>query len=335
MRHTGKILLLLALAAGAAGYFFLSNRPLEVRTVEVRRGRAAEIVYASGVVEPVQWAKVSSVLRERIVEVCNCEGQTVAPEDQLAKLDTSEPLAALRELEAKAAFARQELRRIVELYGTGTTTRQVYDKAAADVQAAEAAVASQQARLADYTIRSPIAGVVLRRDAEVGEIAEPGAILFWVGQPTPLQIVAEINEEDIPKVASGQRALLRADAFPQKALEATVSRITPKGDPVLKTYRVYLALPADTPLLIGMSVDVNVVIRTVDDTLIVPTTALVDSAVFRVADNNRAERVGVRTGIMSATAAQIVEGLAEGDRVIAPVPEGLADGARVSAARQD
>ena len=136
MRHTGKILLLLALAAGAAGYFFLSNRPLEVRTVEVRRGRAAEIVYASGVVEPVQWAKVSSVLRERIVEVCNCEGQTVAPEDQLAKLDTSEPLAALRELEAKAAFARQELRRIVELYGTGTTTRQVYDKAAADVQAA-------------------------------------------------------------------------------------------------------------------------------------------------------------------------------------------------------
>ena len=333
MRHIGKILLALIVVGGAAAYVLLSARPASVTVAEVRRGKAAEIVYASGVVEPVQWAKISSVARERIVSVCSCEGDPVAAGEELAKLDTSEPLAALRELEAKAAFASQEFERIAKLFSSGTTTRQIYDRASADLQAAEAAVASQQARLANYTISSPIAGTVLRRDAEVGEIAEPGTILFWVGQPKPLQIVAEINEEDIPRVELGQRVLLRADAFAEHALEAQVHRITPKGDPVLKTYRVYLSLPDDTPLLIGMSVDVNIVVRSVDNALTVPATAILDGAVFRLTNENTVERVAVTTGIASATSVQVTEGLAEGDRVVSPVPEGLSDGARVKPAR--
>ena len=329
MRHIGKILLALAVIGSVAGYILLSAKPVRVSVTEVSRGKAAEIVYASGVVEPVQWAKISSVVRERIVSVCACEGDPVEAEEELAKLDTSEPLDALRELEAKAAFASQEFERIAALYSSGTTTRQVYEKASADLQAAEAAVASQQARLANYTISSPIAGTVLRRDAEVGEIAEPGTILFWIGQPKPLQIVAEINEEDIPRVEVGQRVLLRADAFANKALEAEVHRITPKGDPVLKTYRVYLSLADDTPLLIGMSADVNIVVRSVEDALIVPATAIVDGVVFRLTDDQRVERIEVKTGISSATSVQITEGLSQGDRVVSPVPDGLTDGARV------
>lgn len=329
MRHIGKIGLALFAALAAAVFFYISTRPLDVSVAEARRGSAAEIVYASGVVEPVQWAKVSSVMRERIVTVCQCEGDRVRRGDELASLDTSEPVSRLRELEATAAFARQELRRVVELFNTGTTTRQIYDRAASQVQAAEAAVASQRARLAAYTIRAPMAGIVLRRDAEVGEIAEPGAILFWVGQPTPLQVVAEINEEDIPRVTIGQRVLLRADAFAERSLDASVARITPKGDPVLKTYRVYLELPDDTPLRIGMSTDVNVIVRAVEDTLVIPATALVEDHVFRVA-NGIAEQVAVTTGIASATAVEITAGLAAGDRVVAPAPDGLADGQKVA-----
>ena len=333
MRHIGKILLALIVIGGVAGYVMLSAKPVQVDITEVRRGKAAEIIYASGVVEPVQWAKISSVARERIVSVCACEGDPVDAEEELARLDTSEPLAALRELEAKASFARQEFERISELFSSGTTTRQVYEKASADLQATEAAVASQQARLANYTITSPIAGTVLRRDAEVGEIAEPGTILFWVGQPKPLQIIAEINEEDIPRVEVGQRVLLRADAFADHAMEAQVNRITPKGDPVLKTYRVYLSLPEDTPLLIGMSVDVNIVVQSIDGALIAPATAIVDGAVFRLKDDQTVERVEVKTGITSATSVQITEGLSEGDKIVSPVPDGLTDGARVKPAK--
>ena len=66
--------------------------------------------------------------------------------------------------------------------------------------------------------------------------------------PKPLHVVAEVNEEDIPRVALGQKVLLRTDAFPGQRLEGKVSEITPMGDPVAKTYRIRVALPDDTPL---------------------------------------------------------------------------------------
>jgi RND family efflux transporter MFP subunit len=179
-------------------------------------------------------------------------------------------------------------------------------------------------------LRSPSDGVVLRQDGEVGEIAEPGSVLFWVGQPRPLLIVADVNEEDVPRVAVGQRTLVSADAFPGRALEASVASITPKGDPVSKTYRVRFDLPDDTPLMIGMTVEVNIVVHVSEDTLLVPVTAVADGAVWLVEDGV-ARRREVKTGITGTAAVEVTGGLAEGAQVIVPAPEDLRDGARVTA----
>ena len=67
--------------------------------------------------------------------------------------------------------------------------------------------------------------------------------------------------------------LLRADAFPDRVLEGGLTSITPKGDPVQKTYRVRIELPDDAPLLIGMTVEANIVVREVADAVLVPTGA--------------------------------------------------------------
>ena len=75
--------------------------------------------------------------------------------------------------------------------------------------------------------------------------------------------------------------------------------------------------------------NVNIVVRSVEDALIVPATAIVDGVVFRLTDDQRVERIEVKTGISSATSVQITEGLSQGDRVVSPVPDGLTDGARV------
>ena len=86
-----------------------------------------------------------------------------------------------------------------------------------------------------------------------------GRVLPMAGEP--LQIVAEVNEEDIPRVTIGQTVLLRSDAFTGTALKGTLHEITPAGDPVAKTFRIRIALPDDTPLKVGMSVEANVVTR--------------------------------------------------------------------------
>jgi RND family efflux transporter MFP subunit len=213
------------------------------------------------------------------------------------------------------------------------TAMQDVERARSEAVQTDASVAAQKARIANLALVAPDDGVVLRDDAEVGEIAEPATALFWVGQPKPLIVTAEVNEEDILKVEAGQRVLLRSDAFPDQVLEAKVSRITPKGDPVTKTFRVRFELPDDTPVRIGMTVDVNVVVRVAKDALLLSAAAINGDAVMVVTGEGpmeqRAERKVVSVGIRAVNEVEILSGLSEAERVISPFPETLEDDDRV------
>ncbi len=328
MKLFRSLVVIAAVAAAGAAYWSFS-RPATVAVVQARRGDAAEIVYATGVVEPRNWAKVTPLVRERIVERCDCEGRRVAKGEVLARLDSAQAEATLAELKARQKLAAAEHDRLAVLVERNVTSQQVLDRARSEVGQTSALIAGQTARLENYVLRAPMQGTVLRRDGEVGEIAEPGTVLFWIGEAKPLRLVAEVNEEDIPQVRAGQRALIRADAFPRLTLEAAVDSITPKGDPVAKTYRVYLALPDDTPVLIGMTVELNLIVRVAQDALLLPVNAVQSNAVFTV-EGDVARRRELAIGIRGTGEVEILSGLPEGARVVAPYPARLADGARVS-----
>ena len=132
-------------------------------------------------------ARVASLIRDRIVEICDCEGKVVAKGDVLARLDDREVRAQLQELRAREEFAKRELDRQTELIGRGATTTQAYERVSMDLRAIQGLVSVQLEKLAVRAITAPIDGVVLRRDGEVGEIAEAGQILFRIGVLKPLQ----------------------------------------------------------------------------------------------------------------------------------------------------
>ncbi|MER8520118.1 efflux RND transporter periplasmic adaptor subunit [Mesorhizobium sp. M0644] len=322
--------MVLVAATAAFGTWYVLQ-PAKVSVVTPQRGDAAEIVYASGSVEPRTWAKVAPVVRERIVEQCNCEGSRVRQGDVLARLDDSEARAVLGEIEARQSLAQEELRRLTVLAERRAASQQALDRAQSELGQIEALVAGQKARLDTYVLRAPSAGIVLRQDGEVGEIAELGAVLFWVGEPKPLLVVAEVNEEDIPRVEIGQRALLKSDAFPRQNLETVVDSITPKGDPVTKTYRVRFRLPDDTPLRIGMSTDVNIVIRVSKSALLIPSVAIEGNNIF-VVEGGKARRREIRTGIRGTNGVEVRSGIDEKASIVSPYPADLGDGARVSIA---
>ena len=146
--------------------------------------------------------------------------------------------------------------------------------------------------------------------------------------PKPLQVVAEVNEEDIPRVIVGQTALFRTDAFPDRRLQGKVSEITPMGDVAAKTFRVKMLLPDDTPLKPGMSVEANIVTREKPDALLIPADALQGNAVF-VLDGSTARKREVKIGIRGTRKVEVLSGLAEGKRVASPAPTDLKDGERV------
>lgn len=327
MKFSRLLAVFLLLLAAAAAYWRFS-RPQEVATVRPTRGDAAEIVYATGVVEPRTWAKVTPLLRERIVELCNCEGEAVEKGAVLARLDSRQAEATLSELRARQKFTAADYDRISTLVERRVASEQALDRSRSELSQIQALIAGQETRLESYVLRAPMGGVVLRQDGEVGEVAEPGTVLFWVGEPKPLLVEADVNEEDIPRVVVGQRAVLKADAFPSQILDATVDSITPKGDPVAKTYRVRLALPATTPLRIGMTVEVNIIVRVSANALLVPTNALRGTSLF-VAENGVAKRRDVKLGIRGASNTQILSGLNEEERAIVPFPEDLTEGAKV------
>ncbi|HXF53503.1 MAG TPA: efflux RND transporter periplasmic adaptor subunit [Hyphomicrobiaceae bacterium] len=310
--------------------WWVSLRGHEVTVATVTRGTAVEIVYATGAVEPVRWAKVASVIRERIVEHCDCEGKPVRKGDVLARLDEKEVRAQLQELRAREDFAKRELNRVTELMERRVTTTQAYERASTDLQMIQGLISVQMEKLDNYTITAPMDGLVLRRDGEVGEIAEPGQVLFRVGVPRPLHVVAEVNEEDIPRVVVGQKVLLRTDAFLGKRLQGEVSEITPMGDPIAKTYRIKIALPDTTPLLVGMSVEANIVTREKESALLIPADAVQGSTVA-VIDGGRVRLRKVEIGIRGTKAVEVVRGLAEGERVAAPFSPDLKERSAVRA----
>jgi RND family efflux transporter MFP subunit len=314
--------------AAAAAWWLLYVRIPEVSVVSPTRGTAVEIVYATGAVEPVRWSKVTSLVRQRIVDICNCENKAVKRGDVLARLDDKEIRASLHELRAREDFAKREVARTTELIGRGAVTTQAHEKSLTDLRQIQGLISVLDERVGQYTITSPMDGVVLRQDGEVGEIVEAGAILFRVGVPKPLEIEAEVNEEDIPRVAVGQVVLFRTDAFIGRRIEGRVREITPMGNPVTKTYRIRVDLPEDTPLRIGMSVEANIVTREQPDALLIPTDALVGSHVFLL-DGAIARRREVKAGIKGTRIVQILDGLDRADRVISPALPGLRDGARV------
>lgn len=330
-----KLLILAALLiAAGVGFYLLSSRPMAVSTLTPTRGDIAHIVYASGVVEAQTSADVASIVAQRITAHCNCEGETVAAGDLIVELDASEVSARMRELEASVGLLNQQVERATNLLERGVGSREAFDLATSELAGAEAGLAAQREVLSRYRITAPISGQILRLDAEVGEVTNPNEPLFTVGQPRPLEIVAEVNEEDIPLIQVGQQAYLRADAFPDQVLDATLAAITPKGDSVLKTYRVRLGLPEDTPLFIGMSVDVNIVIENREDRVLIPSTALSENDTVFIVDNGTAREVEVELGLRGVVSIEVISGLEDDAMVIAPVPDDLADGASVAASAQ-
>ncbi len=325
-----KIIAVAVIVSAAAGYVFL-GRGVAVGIAVPERGMAVDSVYATGTVEPVTWAQVSSVVPGRLAEVKVHDGDTVREGDMLARLDDREARANLRQLEAREKYWQEELARQRSLETRGVASRASYERTQSEFLQAKEATAAAQQRLEDLVLRAPIGGAVLRQDGEIGEVVDKKQTLFSIGQPRPLRITADVDEEDIVRLAPGQKVLVKADAFPGRPLTGTVTVITFKGDPINKTFRVRVSLPDDTPLLVGMTVEINVIARETAEALLVPAEAIRSGHVFVVVDG-RAKRVPVKIGARGTAKIEIVEGLSSDARVIVAAPADLADGAAVRVA---
>lgn len=334
MRWKWVVLAAVLVAAGTGAAYWRMRGPVPVELVAPTRGPAVDAIYATGTVEPTVMLPIAPRVAGRLVALNTDEGGSVRKGQVLARLDDADLASSVEEYEARARFAQDQLRRTEALVTRGVSAAIELDRARADADAAEAQLRRARAQRDFTTLVAPADGTIIRRDGEIGQFIPAGQAVFYLSCCAPLRVTAEVDEEDIPRVFVGQRAVLRADALPGAQLSGAVAEVTPKGDPVARSYRVRIRLPAPGGLQVGMTVDANLIVAERADALLVPTTSVQDGAVWVVRDG-RLARQPVKVGVAGDARSEILDGLAPDAAIVAQPGEDLAEGRRVRVRRPD
>lgn len=203
--------------------------------------------------------------------------------------------------------------------------------AAATLRQAEATLRAAEARLAYTRIAAPVAGTLIRRDVEPGDVVQPGKVLMLLSPAGETELVIQLDERNLARVRPGQPAVAAADAYPDRPFPAAVGYVNPGVDPQRASVEVRLRVPAPPEFLRqDMTVSVDIAVAERADALILPAEALLDGpAAMRVADGH-AERRPLRTGLQGRRGVEVLDGLREGDLVIpAQAAARLSDGDRI------
>ena len=276
---------------------------------------------------------------------------------QLELRQRPESQAALREARARAQQARREAERMTTLVARGLVAKEQAEQAQeareiAEAQAARAAtvaealapagveekllrerIATATALLARTEVRSLVAGTVLRRLAEPGDVLSAGRGIVEVAVDGPTEIVAQVDERNLDRLALGQSTLVSADAFPERREPGEVSFISPAVDPQTGTVEVRVRVPEPPAYLRkDMTVSIDIEVGRREDALSLPLDALrnprAGAAEVLVVREGRVERLSLRIGLRGLDRMEVLEGLAAGDFVL-PARAAIEPGARV------
>lgn len=308
------LVLLILIVAGGLFWFFNPADGKHVTVVKPKTMPAVQAVYATGTVEAVRMVSISPKVTARLLSLETDEGAQVGQGQLLAQMEDSDVQESVRDLQAKADLAQKDLSRAQKLAKTGALSKEALDQARAAYKSATASLERAKAELGYLQLVAPESGTIIRRDGEIGEMITVGTPVFWMNGGNEIRIETEVDEEDIGLVEIGQRVVISADAFPGRTFEGAVSAITPKGDPVARSYRVRVSLKNDTPLMIGMTAETNIITQTKESALMAPVSAISNGHILKIS-HGKAENTAVETGIKTPDAVEILEGLGEGDTI--------------------
>jgi HlyD family secretion protein len=286
----------------------------------------------------------------RISAVLVEAGDHVRAGQVLARLDTSviapqvaSLRATLEQNRAEAALAEADYHRAAAIAGSvGALSKEEVDKrrsqvatSAARVKVAEAQLAEAAARLGRSELRAPADGVVLTRNAEVGQAVTPGgAALFRLGRGGEVEMRAQAAEQDLPRLRVGQATAVHVTGV-ATPFAGTVRLLGAVIDPQTRLGEVRVTLPRDPNLRPGAFARGEVRIAS-DVRPIVPQTALLSDArgsyVLVVAADGRVVRRAVQVGGAQPSGIVIAEGLEGTERVVTTAGAFLHEGELVRVA---
>lgn len=195
-------------------------------------------------------------------------------------------------------------------------------------------LAALQAQLAKTIVRSEVAGTVLTRNVEPGDLVQPGRVLFTIARDGGTEILVSFDERNLSRLALQQSAMAVTDAYPDQPFAARVSFIAPSIDAQRGTVEVRLTVDPEPDFLRqDMTVSVNVETGRRQQALAVPNDALGNihnnQAQVLALRDGKVQRQTVTLGLRGLAMTEVLSGLSAGDAVLADATATLADGTRV------
>ncbi len=312
MRRTIWIIAVLAIGMAIGGYVFFNGKrkaPVRYRTATVERGSVISVVSATGTINPVVSVQVGTQVSGMVKSLHADFNSRVKAGDTVAVIDP-EPFKVRREQAASnlemarsnvarsradQAQRRREYDRIQSLLPQQFVSQNDVDVAAtnyesagaqlrvaeAQVKQAEAALNAAELDLKFTVIRSPVDGIVVARNVEVGQtvaasFATPNLFLIALDL-TNMQVDTNVSESDIGGMTEGKEATFTVDAYPGIAFSGTIRqvRLAPINIQNVVTYNVVVGVDnKDLRLKPGMTANVSIVVAQKAHTLKVPNAAL-------------------------------------------------------------
>ena len=314
-------------------------------TARVAKGRLERLVVATGTIEPIREVEVRPRIAGIIEKIHVDAGDEVSPGQPLVEIEREllasqvrEAEAALREARVELRFAKIDVERSDELERSGATSAQKhdaaqsrYERAQAQAARASAALDTLSTQLSYATVTSPLAGRVLDVPVEEGSAVSPvtavtgGTLLLSLAATETLRLRGLVDENEVARVALGQPARIRTEAYPNRTFAGVVSEIAPLGQRIQNVTYFELEIEVTDPdaqkLKPRMSGDADVIVEVAENALFVPETALryrgdqiyVEKLVRE--SDPRSEPTDIAIGIVQDERVQVLAGLAEGDEV--------------------
>jgi RND family efflux transporter MFP subunit len=379
----GKVFSIIAALLGVvivvagAVFAFHSQKPVvEVAVAQKAAAGRPALLNASGYVTPRRRATIAAKITGRVTKVNFDEGMHVQEGFVLATLDDSDARraldsakadrdsaqAAIADFEVQLKNAELELHRAKQLLAAGVQSQETLDNAtmAADslrakialakeqVAAAQARVGEAQQNVDNTVIRAPFDGIVVSKDAQVGEMVSPisaGGGFTRTGIATIVdmnsnEIEVDVNEAYIARVVPGQNVTAVLDAYPDWQIPSRVRTVIPTADRQKATVKVRISfLKLDPRILPDMGIKVTFYGAVpeqkngaAEPAALIPQDAVRDDQgkkiVFRVKDD-RLERRAVTLGGTRGSDAEVLAGIDAGDTVVVKGPATLRDGQAV------
>lgn len=267
-------------------------------------------------------------------------------EDRETELHRTQALQLAAEDGVRASrFQAEQARQRLALAQAGGRTE---DVAIAQAGGEEVAALIQQvdAQIEQTVVRAPDDGLVIKRDAHIGDISSPSKVLFVLVRRNQLELRAQLPEVDLPGIRVGQRVRLTTAAGPvgdspdrvlegdkpsSRTIDGRVWLINPQIDPQTRLGIVRIAIPTGRGLVPGMFVRAEIDCGQ-QKALLVPVRAVLGSAEDRfvfVLDGDKVRRQSVRTAAVEGGAVQVTGGLQPGALVVVDGGGFLTDGDRV------